>query len=712
MADSDWSPPEGDFKTADWSPPESDFAPVTQSPPETAGRIAGLGARGLATGAAGLPDAVMSLDPIGSAVSAASHAVGQKLGIEGAPSEPGQKPTLSDFVHPEKWQQAAEYFATKTGLPNPETPAERIGYRAAQALPSAALAPETPILGGLSAAAGGAGSQGAAEAGAGPVGQAAAGIVAGGVPAIGAGLAAGARGIVRGGAEGQAAMKSRLADAAASGDTDLSVGQASGNTGLQYLEGAQRALPGSGPLKKLPSTQGTTLGSHVEGIIDNLSGADVPSPTTAGSAINVGADVTKQNMRAAERAAFAQRDALVPPTTPTDVSGTIEMLNEHGAPIEGAEAIKSVVPEKISTLRDEVMSAANQNPASAGGAPILPYKAVSALKNRVGQMVHWGFAPDDPQTNGALKQVYGALGDDLNTTASAVSPEAATASKSANALYAANSDRRDFLNGIINQNGGPENVYQAATNGTKLGATKISGVMSALQPDQQNIVRATVLDKMGRATGAQDAPFNANTFLTNWTNIDRDAKDALFGAGGAPGTLRSGLDSVTNTIGNIREGTKLQNWAGTGEKVGHSAGLLAAWEGIKALMAGNSHVLMGTAAGVAANNILARSLTNPRVVNWLAQSTKAPVSALPSAVNQLSQMNDPDAHALATYLQQPAQSAIARASGGKVDIDVLVNRLIKRWKDAKKQTDASTKPLLRQPDSIIVRALNIAQEHI
>lgn len=58
------------------------------------------------------------------------------------------------------------------------------------------------------------------------------------------------------------------------------------------------------------------------------------------------------------------------------------------------------------------------------------------------------------------------------------------------------------------------------------------------------------------------------------------------------------------------------------------------------------------------------------------------------------------------------QSMISRASGGKVDQDALVNALINRWKAAKRATDKSTKPLLYQPDSVIVRALDIAQEHI
>jgi len=55
---------------------------------------------------------------------------------------------------------------------------------------------------------------------------------------------------------------------------------------------------------------------------------------------------------------------------------------------------------------------------------------------------------------------------------------------------------------------------------------------------------------------------------------------------------------------------------------------------------------------------------------------------------------------------------IPRATGGKVDHEALVSRLINKWKKAKKATDETTKPLLKMPDAAIVKALDIAQEHI
>lgn len=63
-------------------------------------------------------------------------------------------------------------------------------------------------------------------------------------------------------------------------------------------------------------------------------------------------------------------------------------------------------------------------------------------------------------------------------------------------------------------------------------------------------------------------------------------------------------------------------------------------------------------------------------------------------------------------IEMPSEPPITRASGGKVDHEALVNRLIARWRAAKKATDETTKPLLKVPDATIVKALDIAKEHI
>jgi hypothetical protein len=432
-------------------------------------------------------------------------------------------------------------------------------------------------------------------------------------------------------------------------------------------------------------------------------------------------------MKDAEEAADQKQDSLIPEGHQADVSGVLRVLNNHASTVPGAEAITSVVSPKIKVLRDQVQQAVDNNTdpstlGSVGGKkpptiPTLPYDAVAALKTKVGNMIDWGFAPANPMENGQLKDLWGSLADAKTNSAMKAGPEAAKAAADFNKLYSTNQATRSDLNRVIDVNGGPEAVYQAATNKTKAGATKINTVMSALQPEQQNLVRATVLDKLGRTSGAQDADFNANTFLTNWKKLDGSAKDALFGASGTPKDLRDSLDNFTRVMQTIKSGTKLENPSGSGSVVGHAAGYGAALDGLKDyFMHGDLNTLGWTAAGLAGNKIASHMMTNPGVLNWFTRTTKAPISALPNAVNQLDQLGkkNADARDLADYFRsyESQQPAIDRASGGKVDIDSLVDRLVKKWKNAKKETDNTTKPLLKVPDSIIVRALDIAQEHL
>jgi hypothetical protein len=259
--------------------------------------------------------------------------------------------------------------------------------------------------------------------------------------------------------------------------------------------------------------------------------------------------------------------------------------------------------------------------------------------------------------NAALKQVYGALTEDLNAGAGAVSPQAQAAVTNARSLYGVNQAKRDLLNAIVDKAGGPEAVYTAATSGMKQGATKISGVMTALDSDSQSVVRATVLNKLGLATtGPQKGSFNAATFLNGWKNISNEAKNALFGTGGQAGSLRGSLDSLTKTMQTLSDAKALPNPSGTAAAAGHTGMLWALLTSGGAAVAGHPGPFIGTVGTIAGNAVLSHSLTNPRVVRWLAQSTKLPASALPNAVNQLAQLgqakNDPDAINLAEYLRQ------------------------------------------------------------
>lgn len=632
--------------------PDSDMpADPAAAPPETVGRVAGLTGRALASGAAALPDAVSMLaNPI--------SYFGGKIIRNATGEEPikapdtAYKPQLSDFVHPDKWQQAAEFFADKAGIAKPATPGERIYSKAVEALPSAALAPEAPVMSALSAAAGGATSQGVAEAGGGEGAQLAAGLAAGSVPAFGTAAAGLTRTVARGvGSDAAAAMQDRMADAAASGTT-LTAGQAGGSRVVQAIENTSGRLWGGGSVAKNAERQTGQLESSVNDIVDNLNPkGTVLTPTGAGEAINKGVATTKQSMRDAEAAAYSKVDQLVPETSPINVSASAQKAADLAVPTSNEALNAATVSPKIKAINDAL--------AASGGT--MPYADLTKLRTHVGSMIDRGFAPADAQTNGALKQLYGSLSEDLNTGAATVSPEAQEAVKAAGTLYKTNKAQRDALDAVVNRAGGPESVFQAATSQTKAGATKIGNVLSALDPENANVVRATVLHRLGRAIPSAANPaaeFNANTFLTNWNRMSTEAKDAVFGASGASGDLRKSLDSITKTIGTLRDaGHTLANPSGSAGAGAHAFGLMKMLEGAAGLVAGGAHAwgtLGGTAAAIPANMILSRALVNPRTARWIATTTKLPQHAIPNAVNQLAKMGkvDPDARDLAAALGQ------------------------------------------------------------
>jgi len=639
------SPPTGAFDLSTATPVDP-----SDAPPETFGRVAGLAGRAVMTGIGQLEDMPRNL------AYAADAAAVHLLKRAGAISQDYQLPTpaqVEQVTGSPSSTSAATQLASRAGLPTPATPGERIGSAAVAALPSAVLAPEAPIVGALSAAAGGAASQGVAEAGGSPLAQTLTGLAVGGAPAFGAGAAGLARTVTRGAGDAAAqATAQRIANAQAAG-VNLTAGQATGSRLLQQLEGASSKFWGGGPIKQTAEQQAQGLGEHVDNIVENLSQGTTPSPTAAGEAINKGAAAARQTMKQAEQAAYSKVDSLVDPSTPVDVSGTLAKLDELATPTAGAEATTgSLIPPRISQLRDNLAA----DMANGGGGTTLPYSAVRQLRTAVGREVNP--LSTDP-ANGSFKQLYGTLTDDMNAGAAAVSPEASQAVNAASSLYKSNQARRDFLDTIVDKAGGPEAVYQAATNGTKLGATKIAGVMSAIDPQSQNLVRATVISRLGRSISSQQndlgTAFSADTFLTNWDKLSPEAKNALFGSSGSSGQLRTALDSLEQTASVIRKSTIYKNPSGTGEAIGHGAGLFALLEGAGHALTGSFGHLATVGGAIAGNAILSRALVNPRTAQWLARTTKLPRSAIPGAVRALAQMgqntNDPDARELAAYLQ-------------------------------------------------------------
>ena len=191
---------------------------------------------------------------------------------------------------------------------------------------------------------------------------------------------------------------------------------------------------------------------------------------------------------------------------------------------------------------------------------------------------------------------------------------------------------------MLDKNGGPEKVFAAAMSGTKEGATTLRTVMKSIPDSSRRIVTAAVVRRLGKATPArQDASgevFSIQTYLTNWSRLSPEAKSVLFGRFGPK--FNRDMNALARLAGNIREGSKVfSNPSGTQAAISLQATNAGA---IIAALTGQLEIAATLAAIPAGANLLARVMTNPTFVRFLAKNTKVPAGAYSAQVQQLARI--------------------------------------------------------------------------
>ena len=263
-------------------------------------------------------------------------------------------------------------------------------------------------------------------------------------------------------------------------------------------------------------------------------------------------------------------------------------------------------------------------------------------------------AAGDQRAQLQSEAVYAALSKDMEGAAG--TPEAKQRLDRANRYFNARAKRIDEIDRVIDRNGGPEKIYQAVMGGVKDGGSTLRAVMQSLPEDGQKAVTAAALRRMGLANpGSQDAAgeaFSSATFLTNWNKVSPEARRAMFDRYGAD--FSRDLDKVAKVAERIKESSQtLSNASGTARQgVG-----LGYWGSLAAsILTGNLAATATLGGGGAAANVLARGMTNPRFVKWLAKATDLPAGAFPAQINVLrraaEQNGDEDLAAIAEELSQ------------------------------------------------------------
>lgn len=420
-------------------------------------------------------------------------------------------------------------------------------------------------------------------------------------------------------------------------------GQVTGSPLLQSVESTLGRMPGGAPIRNTITTQKNNLATGVQGIVDNLAGGKGTTPYSVGTALDAGIKKGAQDLKDAGGAIFDYVDAKIPTNLQTKLPATQSLLNaftkiDPNAPatsglfkdpqvmnIQKAFQSDLTVPgtaAKPSSILGADGAPAFTTPATAATQkPGLPYQTIKGLITDLSQSIDWSPLNGDA-VNGAKKALYGAMRNDLNASASSVSPQLEAEVKAANSNWSDTKDRLTALTNAVGGNGGAEQIFNRLVNGAKAGPSGLSNVMDVLSDSNQRLLAAGMLQKLGRSPGAmQNATgdaFDADTFFSNWGKMDPDAKDRLFGS--LPQEYRKTMDTLVSNANTLKAYAKvLPNASNTA-----SAAIwgISAERAITALFHGDFTTAGITAVGVpAATNLTARALTNPRVVRYLAQKT-------------------------------------------------------------------------------------------
>lgn len=597
--------------------------------------------------------------------------------------------------------QALDLTLNQAGIPQTENPYIRninraiggsvSGIGVGRALHSPvgdalAASPRAQLAGSI----GGAGSaQLAADAGAGPVGQTLAGL-AGGT------LAASARPIstesvrrsFRGGEAGRQQVAQNIDTFQRTTGRAPTVGQATQNRRMQSAESLLSRTPGGAGVM---ARNAEALSDAVALGLDDQA-AKLAARSTPEAAGRIILDKIKgdggfiDKFKSRQAVLYDQLDSYIPQNAQVKVDRTrqaLAALNQDipnapelsrffkNAKIQGIEgalevdtaipAGQMVIPPRTTTvtsrgalseqLQKDVTIPEQRIPIPGGDRGWMPYESIKKLRTLVGnEMADAGILSDVPRSKWTA--LYRALSEDLGEAARQAGPEAVNKWKRANTFTKVGMRRLEDISHVVDRAGGPERVFTAALSGTRDGATTLRKVMQSLPIEGQRTLSAAVIRRLGRATpGAQDAAgeaFSTETFLTNWNRLSPEAKATLFDRYG-PG-FRQDMDRVATLASNLREGSQVfRNPSGTAQ-----AGIQYTTVGslAYATITGNIPVAATIGAGIGGANLSARLLTNPKFVKWLAVQSNRPVAALPAALNQLAQSDDPDLQEAAALMSE------------------------------------------------------------
>lgn len=191
----------------------------------------------------------------------------------------------------------------------------------------------------------------------------------------------------------------------------------------------------------------------------------------------------------------------------------------------------------------------------------LTYKGIKDLRTTIGEMVDTGVLPADI-SGGELKQLYGALTEDLQSAVKrGGGTKALTAWETANAYAADIAKQRKDLAGLLkipNEEGIVDRLVAMAGSKGRADGSLLRQARRAMAPDEWDQIASAAISRLGMTpTG-----FSPLIFLRDYGNLSAAGKDVLFRSTGHPG-LAAALDDLATISTRFGQLQKLANTSKT-----------------------------------------------------------------------------------------------------------------------------------------------------
>ena len=398
---------------------------------------------------------------------------------------------------------------------------------------------------------------------------------------------------------------------------DPPAGAVSSSNTVATLEQALGASPFSSDVVQKQATR--VLEQITQAAKNTVAKIGTPvSKAEAGSVIRTAASNAAGRFKATQNAAYEKAFDLIGKDAPVALDA-VRALREslENQLNEAPGSLQRSLGQAINTLKTIEMDATES--AVSG---TIPFSALRQIRTAIGKDLDEPLlAGSTGSQNAAMRQVYGALTEDMSAVAKLAGPEARKALEVADRYTRAWMNTAGVTLNKIGKFDTDEQAYNFAMSRLGDGGTNLQRLRNQFEPEEWDTVAASVLEKIGLARpGAQDATgdvFSVNTFLTNWSKMSAEAKNALFG-GKRYAEMREGLDTLVDVASSLKGVEKLANTSNTGRVLITYLTLTGAGTGLAEMGAGQgAGALSAFLVGGLTSRYSAKLITSPKFINWL-----------------------------------------------------------------------------------------------